>query len=176
MFGRATITLGIGPHFQLWSPYVIGQTIIFLPCDFFLSIFFFFYSSPNLSGHRLDVYHTATHDVVLVRIQNASLKCAARGLLKVRDPKMTQKAPSGHHLTTLSGHIFATKARIDNGKNLLHSNISSRCPHNMVNFRLLAAEIGPVVWGTPANFNGFRVLAALLHDSQVVSVSKTLRR
>jgi len=23
----------------LWSPYVIGQTIIFLPCDFFLSIY-----------------------------------------------------------------------------------------------------------------------------------------
>ena len=30
----------------------------------------------------------------------------------------------------------------------------------MMNFRLLAAEIDPVVWGTPANFNGFRVLAA----------------
>jgi len=27
----------------LWSPYVIGQTIIFLPCYFFLSIFFFFF-------------------------------------------------------------------------------------------------------------------------------------
>jgi len=25
----------------------------------------------------------------------------------------------------------------------------------------LAAEIGSLVWGTPANFNGFRVLAAL---------------
>jgi len=24
----------------LWSPYVIGQTIIFLPCSFFLSIFY----------------------------------------------------------------------------------------------------------------------------------------
>ena len=33
----------------------------------------------------------------------------------------------------------------------------------MVNFGLLTAEIDPVVWGTPANFNGFRVLAALLH-------------
>ena len=26
---------------SLWSPYVIGQTIIFLPCDFYLSIFFY---------------------------------------------------------------------------------------------------------------------------------------
>jgi len=34
----------------------------------FLSIFFFFYSSPNLSGRRLDVCHTSTHGVALVRI------------------------------------------------------------------------------------------------------------
>jgi len=46
----------------------------------------------------------------------------------------------------------------------------------MVNFGLLAAEIDPVGWGTPANFIGFRVLAALLHSSQVVRVSQTLRR
>jgi len=32
----------------------------------FLSIFFF--SSPNLSGRRLDVYYTSTHGVALVRI------------------------------------------------------------------------------------------------------------
>jgi len=41
---------------------------------------------------------------------------------------------------------------------------------------LLADQIDPVVWGTPANFNGFRVLAALLYGSQVVSVSQTLNR
>jgi len=48
-------------------------------------------------------------------------------------------------------------------ENLLSSNISSTCTHNMVNFGWLAAEFDPVVRGTPANFNGFRVLAALLH-------------
>jgi len=62
------------------------------------------------------------------------------------------------------------------GKNLLSSNISSTCPHNMVNFSLLAAEIDWRVWRTPVTFNGFRVLAALLRGSQVVSVSQTLRR
>ena len=30
--------------------------------------FFFFISSPNLSGRRLDAYHTSTHGVTLVRI------------------------------------------------------------------------------------------------------------
>ena len=33
----------------------------------------------------------------------------------------------------------------------------------MVNFGPLTAEIGSGVWGTLANFNGFCVLAALLH-------------
>jgi len=45
----------------------------------------------------------------------------------------------------------------------------------MANFGPLAAEIDPVVWGTPADFNGFRVLAALLHGTQVVGVIQTLR-
>ena len=35
----------------------------------------------------------------------------------------------------------------------------------MVNFGPLAAEIGLPVWGTPAHFNGFRILAALLHNT-----------
>ena len=47
-------------------------------------------------------------------------------------------------------------------RNLLNNNISSRCPHKMANFGLLTAEIVWRVWGTPANFNGFRVLALLL--------------
>jgi len=81
--------------------------------------------------------------------------------------KSRQKSPSGHHHANLSGYIFATEAHIDNREKLLSSNTSSRCRHNMVNFGPLTAEIGPVVWGTPSDFNGFRVLAALLHGSQV---------
>ena len=49
----------------------------------------------------------------------------------------------------------------------------------MVNFGPLTAEIDSVVlmfWGIPANFNGFRVLAALLHGTVVVGVSQALRR
>jgi len=59
---------------------------------------------------------------------------------------------------------------------LLSSNISSTCTHNMVNFGPIAAEIGPVVWGTPANFNWLRVLAALLQGTLAVGVSQTLQR
>jgi len=46
----------------------------------------------------------------------------------------------------------------------------------MVNFGPLVAEILWLVWGTPANLNGFRVLAALMHGTLVVGVSETLRR
>ena len=58
-------------------------------------------------------------------------------------------------------------------KNVLSSNIFSTCPHNMVNFGPPPAEIVSLVWGTPGNFNGFRILAALLHGTLVVGVSQT---
>jgi len=82
--------------------------------SFFLSSFF---SSPNLSGRRLDVYHTSQHGVAPSVIYNAGLKRAARGSLEMQDPKIAKKSPSGLHRTTLSGYIFATKARIDIRKN-----------------------------------------------------------
>jgi len=47
-------------------------------------------------------------------------------------------------------------------------------PHNKVNFGPLAAEIGPLVWGTPAIFNGFRVLAALLQRRRSTEAKQTL--
>jgi len=75
---------------------------------------------------------------------------------------------------------------------LLNSNMSSTFLHNMANFGPLTAEIGSGVWGTPANFNGFRVLpslihfqgllplyspmlAVLLHGTSAAGVSQTLR-
>jgi len=68
--------------------------------------------------------------------------------------KIANNSPSGHHCTSLSGYIFATKARIDNRKKLLNSNISPTYPYNMVNFGSLAAEIGSRVSGTSANYGG----------------------
>jgi len=44
---------------------------------FFLSFFYLLISSPILSRRTLDVYHTSTHGVALVRIYEAGLKRAA---------------------------------------------------------------------------------------------------
>jgi len=83
---------------------------------------------------------------------------------RLAENTVRKKSPFWHHRTTLSGCIFAAEACIDNRKkNLLNSNTSSTRPHNMVNFGLLTAEICWRVWGTPADFNGFRVLAALAY-------------
>jgi len=47
--------------------------------------------------------------------------CCTR-LAEIQDgEKSPQKSSSVHHRTTLPGYIFATKARIDNRKNLLNS-------------------------------------------------------
>jgi len=84
-----------------------------------------------------------------------------------------QKSPSAHHRTTLLGYIFATKAHIGNRKKLIKQRYLLQMSPQ---YGELAAEIGTVVWSTPANFNGFRVLAALLHGTVAVGVSQTLRR
>jgi len=95
---------------------------------------------------------------------------------KYRTQQRRQKSPSGHHRTALSDYrpIFANKARIDNRKKLLCSNTSSTCPYNMVNFGPLVAEILSLVWGTPANVNGFRVLASFLQRRRSTEVNQIL--
>jgi len=54
---------------------------------------------------------------------------------------------------------------------MLSSNISLTCPYNIVNFGPLADDIVSLVWGIALNFNGFRVLAALLH-SQTAALNR----
>jgi len=138
---------------------------------YFCPVSSFFFSSPNLSGRRLDVYHTWCG--TSANLECRSEMCCTR-LAGNPGPK---NSPSGHHRTNLLGYIFATNACIDSWKKLVkHQFTSSTCPHNMVNFGPLAAEIGSGVWGTLANFIAFHILAALLHGTLVVGVSQTLRR
>jgi len=158
----------------LWPPYGIGQAIIFLPCGFFLS-FFYLSFFPRLISAVADRMSTILPHMVW---PSANLECRCEICCKrLAGNTGRKKSPFWHHRTTLSGYIFGTKACIDNRKKCeLNINTSSMCPDNMMNFGLLTADICWRVWGTPANFNGFRVLAALLHGTLVVGVSQTLRR
>jgi len=86
-----------------------------------------------------------------------------------------KKSPSGHHRTTLSGYVFAIMAHIDNRKKLVKQQYLLHMSAQYGELVLLAAEIVSLVWGTPANFNGFRFLAALLHGTPVLGISESLR-
>jgi len=113
----------------LWPPYRIGQAIIFCRV---VSFFFYLFSSPNLSGRRMNVYHTSTHDVVdpSANLECRSERCCTR-LAGNAEPK---NSPKHRHLRTIAQICRAISSQIRHistiGKNLLSSNISSTCPHN----------------------------------------------
>jgi len=90
---------------------------------------------------------------------------------------MEMQDPQNRHLGTITQLRRAISSQLRHvwtiGKKLVRQLVSPTRPHNMVNFGPLTAEIRSGVWGTPANFNGFRVLAALLHGTLVVGVSQT---
>jgi len=80
------------------------------------------------------------------------------------------------HLRTIAHLCRAISSQLRHvstiGKKLIKQQyISPTCPYNMVNFGPLAAEIVSLVWGTPANFNGFRIFSALLH-SQTAALNR----
>ena len=56
---------------------------------------------------------------------------------------------------------------------MVNSNISSTCSHNMANFGPLTSEVCWRVWGTPANFDGFRVLPSLLQRRRSPKANQT---
>ena len=88
-----------------------------------------------------------------------------------------KNSPKNRRLGTIAQLCRAISSQLRHvstiGKKLLSSNISSTCLRNMANFRLLATEIISLVWGTLANFNGFRVLAALLQRRRSTEANQT---
>jgi len=95
--------------------------------------------------------------------------------LEIQDAKLTLKfviwAPS-HNFVGL--YLCNECTHRQSEKNLLNSNISSTSPCNMVNVGLLTSEMDSLVWSTPANFNGFRVLASVLHRRRSPEANQTL--
>jgi len=70
-----------------------------------------------------------------------------------------KKSPKIRHVGTVAQLCQAMSTQVRHvptvGKNLLDSNFSPTCPHNMVNFGPLAAEIGSVVWAAKQISMGF---------------------
>jgi len=102
VFGRAAITLGIGPHSSSF---------------FFLSIFLF--SSPNLSRRMIGcLAHFHTRCGLSANLGCRSETCCTQLSTNTGRKKIAKNSPSGHHRSALSGYIFTMKARIQNRKKL----------------------------------------------------------
>jgi len=116
----------------------MGRPITFCRCGFFLIRSLF--ASPILSSRILDVYHTSTHDVALVRIQNAGLKCDARGSLNIQDAKI-------RHLRTIAQLYRAISLQLRRlstiGKKLgKQSYLLHKASHNVVNVGSQLRSVG----------------------------------
>jgi len=130
-------------------PWFLLSVFLSFVRPFFLS--FFFFSSPNLSGRTVDVYHTSTHGVALVRIWNACLKSAGRGSLKTQDGKWCKN----RHLRTIAQLCRASQLSI--GKKLVKQQyVLHVCPQ----------------YGEPRPINGWDLQASLRHPSKFQRVSR----
>jgi len=149
-----------------------------LPCDFYLLPIVFYLSFPRLISAATDWISTI---LLHMAWPSANLECRSEMCCtRLAANTGRTKVAKNRHLGTIAQLCRAISSQLRHistiGKNLLSSNISSTCPHNIVNFGPLAAKIVSLDWGTSGNFNGFCVLAALLHGTLVVGVSQTLRR
>ena len=150
IFDPSPLTVCINCSF-LWPPYVTGQAIIFLPVVsivfFFFFVFFYHFSSSNLSGHILNVYIQCDPTA---NLECRSEMCCSRLAANTGRKKNVAKNRYLGTIAQLRRAVSSQLRRVSTiGKNnLLSSNISSACPHNMVNFGQLASEI-LCQFGTP---------------------------
>jgi len=116
----------------------------------FLLLSIFLFSSPNLSIPYLHTWCGLSANL-RCRSETCCTRLAANTLYTG-----CKKSSKNHHLGTIAQLFRAISSQLRHistvgKKKLLSSNISSTCSHSMVNFDPLAAEIGLVVCGTPAN-------------------------
>jgi len=156
-------TVFVGLVNLLWPPNTAGHYI--LPLWFILSFFFFFlfvfltYSQQSQTG-CLPYFRQSCG--LSMNLECRCEMCCTR----LAENTGHKNLPSAHHRTTLYLKL--------NHVSTIGKTISCICPHNVVNIGPLVAEIGWRVWGTPANFNGFRVFASLLHRLRSTEVNQTL--
>jgi len=135
---------------------------IFVLWFFLLSIFLIFlaYSQPSQIG-CLPYFHIWCG--LSTNLGCRSETCCTR----LAESTARKKSPKIRHLGTIAQLCLATSSQRRHistiGKKPVKQQYSPICPHNIANFGPLTVEIGSTIWGTPANFNWFLVLAALLH-------------
>ena len=94
--------------------------------------------------------------------------------MRLAENTARKKSPNIRHLCTIAQLSPAVSSQI------MHALITGQklvkqqyLTHMFSQYGELRLRIVWLVWGTPGNFNGFCVLAALLHGTLVVGVSQT---
>jgi len=130
--GNAVIFSTCSGQFQnhLLRPCCVADAdIIFSSCGFF-----FFFSSPNLSRCRLDVYHTSTQRGLSANFECMSEMCCTWLTENTRN----KKSSKNRHLCTIAQLCLAISLQLRHvstiEKKWLNSTICFTCPPNMVNF------------------------------------------
>ena len=95
---------------------------------------------------------------------------------KHRTQKSREKSLSGHHRTTLSGYIFATKARIDNRKKFVKQQYVLHMFPQYGELRPTSGWDRLTSLGYPCEFQLVSSLGSVTARHLVVGVSQTLRR
>jgi len=149
---------------------VADADIIFSSCGYFFLLLFFPCLMSAAQTGCLPYFHTWCG-------LSANLGCRSETCCtRLAENTGCKNLPSTHHRTTLSDCIFATKVRYipTIGKKPVKQQYLPHVSLHYGELGPLAAEIGSLVWGTQANFNGFRVLAVLLHGTLLLGISQTL--
>jgi len=111
---------------------------------------------------------------------SANLECRSETCcVRLAENTGRQKSPKSRHLGTIPQFCRAISSQLRHVSTIGKKLVKQQYLHHMSpqhrELGLLASEIVSFLWGTPADFNGFRVLAALLHNTLVVGVSQTLQ-
>ena len=159
---------------MLWSPYVIGHTIIFSSCGFYLSIFYLFF--PRLISAVGDWMSTVLRQWCgpSANLECRSETCCAR----LAGNTGRKKVAKNRNLGTIAQICRAISSQLKHvstiGKqNLFSSNMSSTCTHNMVNLGPLTAEIGSGVWGIQQISTGFASCHRYCSDVELPEANQT---
>jgi len=110
---------------------------------------------------------------------SANLRCRSEaGCTWLAENTGRKMSPKNRHLGTIAQLCRAIASQIRHlstiGKKLVNQQYLFHMSSQYGKLGPLAAEIGPVVWGTLANFNGFRVLASLLQRRRLTEVHPKL--
>ena len=167
----------MGRPLYLWPPCVAARCGHCIFCPVVLKILLSIYLSSVF--HRLISAVADWMSAILAHMVglSANLGCRSETCCTwLAENTGRKKSPKIRHLSTIAQLCRTIYSQL---RHVSTVGKQQYLPHMSLPYGELRPTSGWdrfVIWGTPGNFDGFRVLAALLHGTLEVGVSQTLRR